>query len=229
MNRILLQVFGLFNDSWPLADWLCTFVAGLVRPLVGLGSSVFNLALIAFNRFTLITESRTYYALIYIYNWKFGGEEEREAGLERGKNEKATETLEWLCLANNSFDYFKVSFSWEDATLNHQSISEILKWSEENDDRILTKIKYSNGSLLRYLTWCSKLIQPNIHECVIWHPFQQELTFCLMLPWHPLHGRNTLRFRLGFNSQIWIDIVSSVFPPHSSQIYVRFIGIEIGQ
>ncbi|PIK36694.1 putative G-protein coupled receptor [Apostichopus japonicus] len=57
------QVVALLNDSWPLPDPLCTFVAVVVW--VGLGSSVVNLALIAFNRFTLITKSRTHYDQLY--------------------------------------------------------------------------------------------------------------------------------------------------------------------
>ncbi|PIK36693.1 putative alpha-1D adrenergic receptor-like [Apostichopus japonicus] len=57
------QVVALLNDSWPLPDPLCTLVAGVFW--VGLGSSVVNLALIAFNRFTLITKSRTRYDHVY--------------------------------------------------------------------------------------------------------------------------------------------------------------------
>lgn len=57
------QVVALLNDEWPLADILCTIVAVIVW--VGLGSSVVNLALIAFNRFYLITRSRTRYDRLY--------------------------------------------------------------------------------------------------------------------------------------------------------------------
>ncbi|PIK55947.1 putative alpha-1D adrenergic receptor-like [Apostichopus japonicus] len=57
------QVVALLNDTWPLSEKFCLFIAVVVW--VGLGSSIVNLALISFNRFILITKPRGYYDHLY--------------------------------------------------------------------------------------------------------------------------------------------------------------------
>lgn len=56
-------VVGLLNDVWPLPDPLCTVVGAVV--LIGLWGSVLNLALIAFNRYYIITKPRCTYDKLY--------------------------------------------------------------------------------------------------------------------------------------------------------------------
>ncbi|KAJ8042651.1 Alpha-1A adrenergic receptor [Holothuria leucospilota] len=57
------QVVALLYDSWPLSDHLCKVVATII--LVGQGSSVASLAVIAFTRFYIITKPRKKYENLF--------------------------------------------------------------------------------------------------------------------------------------------------------------------
>ncbi|KAJ8042652.1 5-hydroxytryptamine receptor 4 [Holothuria leucospilota] len=57
------QAVALLHDSWPLSESLCTVVA--IVMWAGLGSSVVNLAVIAFMRFYIITKPRKKYEKLF--------------------------------------------------------------------------------------------------------------------------------------------------------------------